>query len=622
MVEGAYLMKLRPYQSDAVQAAIDELRDNFSTLMVLPTGAGKTICFVEVVKRFVERTGKRALILAHREELVNQAADKVASVLGEKPAIEMADQTSGYTGSSHLFAQSAVVVGSVQSVCRPNRLARLDPNEFGLIVVDEAHHCTPQNRSYHQIVSHFRGNDGCKLLGVTATPDRSDRLALGQVFETVAYEMTILDAIDGGWLVPIEQQYVTVQGLDFSKVRTTAGDLNDGDLDALMNQDGGRLLHEIASATVQAANDEPTLVFCNSVNSADAIAKIINRYPNKQAVCLHGGTPKEERRYWLAEYAKGTFQFLVGCDLFLEGFDAPRISIVSNAKPTKSRSRYTQCVGRGTRTLPGTIRDDSTAIERKFDIASSVKSRLLVLDFVGNAAQHKLISTADILGGRYAPAAILEAVEAAKDSGEPVDMRQAMQAAKDRLAEEEERKRQMEEKRAREEAERKEREWLRAQAQFETREIDPFGVAVVGGVQFSNGRLKKPTPSMVNLLNGNGIDASSMTYGEAAAAIGDLQQYWSGQLCSPKQSAKLSQYGENPRSTRDQAKALLDVISARGWSKRDYKLTRDKWRVVKNKSGDYQPAVQDPAVGRVVISAKFKSETACRDFISKCIEKE
>ena len=615
-------MRLRPYQSDAVQAAIDEFRDNFSTLIVLPTGAGKTVVFVEIVKRFVERTGKRALILAHREELVNQAADKVASVLGEKPAIEMADQTSGYTGSSHLFAQSAVVVGSVQSVCRPNRLNRLDVNEFGLIVVDEAHHCTPQNRSYHQIVSHFRQNADCKLLGVTATPDRSDRLALGQVFETVAYEMTILDAIEQGWLVPIEQQYVTVQGLDFSKVRTTAGDLNDGDLDALMNQDGGRLLHEIASATVQAAKDEPTLVFSNSVNSADAIAKIINRYPNKQAVCLHGGTPKEERRYWLGQYGKGAFQFLVGCDLFLEGFDSPRISVVANAKPTKSRSRYTQCVGRGTRTLPGTLPDDSSASERINAIAYSNKPRLLVLDFVGNAAQHKLISTADILGGRYGAPAILAAVAEAKESGEAVDMRQAMQAAKDRLAEEEERKRQMEEKRAREEAERKEREWLRAQAQFETREIDPFGTAVGGGIQFSQGRLKKPTASMTRLLDNNGIDASGMTYGEAQAAIADLQQYWDGTLCSPKQSAKLAQYGENPRATRDQAKVLLDVISGRGWSKRDYKLTRDRWRVVKNRSGEYQPAVQDPAVGRIVISTKFKSETACRDFISKCLERE
>ena len=127
---------------------------------------------------------------------------------------------------------------------------------------------------------------------------------------------------------------------------------------------------------------------------------------------------------------------------------------------------------------------------------------------------------------------------------------------------------------------------------------------------------------MTRLLDNNGIDASGMSYGQAQEAIADLQQYWDGTLCSPKQSAKLEQYGENPRSTRDQAKALLDVISGRGWSKRDYKLTRDRWRVVKNKAGEYQPAVQDPAVGRIVISSKFKSETACRDFISKCLEKE
>lgn len=611
-------MTLRPYQTEAVLSALAELRDRYSTLIVLPTGAGKTVVFTEIAKRWQHG---RVLILAHREELVNQAAEKVFSATGEKPAIEMADQSEVPGYGSSMFGQSPIVVGSVQSVCRPNRLARMDQADFGLLIVDEAHHCTPQNSSYQAILEHFKKNADCKLIGVTATPDRSDKLALGQVFESVAYEMTILDAIEGGWLCNIEQQFVTVQGLDFSKVRTIAGDLSETDLDNLMNADGGRLLHEIASATVQAAQEEPTLIFANSVGSAEAIAKIINRYPEKRAVCLHGKTPKEERRYWLAEYAKGNFQYLVGCDLFLEGFDSPRISVVSNAKPTKSRSRYTQCVGRGTRILPGIISDSMTVEERLAAIASSVKPRCLVLDFVGNAAQHKLISSADILGGRYVEAAKIKAVAQAQEDGEPVDMRQAMAKATKDIADEEERQRRLQEKREAEERERKEREWLRAQAKFETERVDGFGVVGgASGIRFSaNGKVKGPTPRMVELLRDNGVDASEMTYAEASEAISNLKQFWDGTLCSPKQSQILEKFGENPRATRDQAKVLIDLIVANGWKQRSFKLTRDRWRIGKGQDGKFYPIVVTEG-GKVPISAKFGSESQCRDFISKVIE--
>lgn len=614
-------MLLRPYQTEAVESAIAELRDNFSTLIVLPTGAGKTVVFTEIAKRWP--TGK-VLILAHREELVNQAAEKVESATGERPYIEMADQTSEYGRSSMFGGGSNVVVGSVQSVCQPRRLARLDPNSFGLLIVDEAKHCVPQNGSYWAIIQHFKSNPNLKLLGVEATPDRGDGLALGQVFETVAYEMTFLDAIENAWLVPVEQKFITVNGLDFSKVRTVAGDLSESDLESLMMQDGGRLLHEIASATVDAAKDEPCLIFANSVGSAEMLAKIINRYPGKEAHCLHGKTPKEERRYWLGKYADAGFQFLVGCDLFLEGFDSPRISVISNAKPTKSRSRYAQCIGRGTRLFPGNIGGLADLVGRRLAISSSVKPRCLVLDFVGNAAQHKLISTADILGGRWADAARIRAVEEAKESGEPVDMRQAMSEASKQIADDEERKRRLEEKRAEEERERKEREWLRAKADYEATDVDGFGDVggSVGGIRFgAGGRLKGPTPRMAELLKENGVDASAMTYSEASDAISNLKQYWNGTLCSPKQSDILKRFGENPKSTRDQAKVLIDLIASTGWKKRDYKLTRERWRIAKGADGSFYPVVVTDS-GKVPISAKFGNESACREFIGRVVEHE
>lgn len=610
-------MNLRPYQNEAVESSLEKLSSGFSSLIVLPTGTGKTVVFTEIARRW--QHGK-VLILAHREELINQAAGKVEEATGERPAIEMADQTS-LIGPT-MFGGPQIVVGSVQSVCRPNRLARLSPDEFGLIIVDEAHHCTPQNGSYNAIVEHFRQNADCKLLGVTATPDRSDRLALGQIFETVAYEMTILDAIDQGWLVPVHQKFVTVNGLDFSKVRTVAGDLSEADLENLMMSDGGRLLHEIAAATVDAAKDEACLVFANSVGSAEMLAEIICRYPDKRAVCLHGKTPKEERRYWLSEYASGSFQFLVGCDLFLEGFDSPRISVVANAKPTKSRSRYAQCVGRGTRLYPGDIGGIERVDDRLAAIAASVKSRCLVLDFVGNAGHHKLVSTADILGGRWADAAKSRAVAEVQDGdGEAVDMREAMAKAARDIADEEERQRQIEERRLREEEERKEREWLRAQAQYETRDVDPFGDSVIGGVRFGSGsRAKGPTPRMADLLRENGVNPDGMSYAEAQEAIGQLQGFWNGTSCSPKQSQKLQQFGENPKASRDKAKLLLDLIAAVGWQKLSFRPTRERFRLGKGQDGKWYPIVVTDGGNKIPISARFNNESQCRDFISRVME--
>ena len=613
-------MKLRDYQTEAVESVLSHLAEHYSTLLVLPTGAGKTVVFVEVAKRWHHG---RVLILAHREELVRQAAEKVYDAIGEWPGIEMGGQNS----DNGAFEAADIVVGSVQSVCRPNRLARLRPEEFGLLVIDEAHHCTPQNASYQAILQHFRNNPLCKLLGPTATPDRSDKLALGQVFETCAYEMTILQGIDHGWLVPIEQRFVTVNGLDFSKVRTTAGELNPKDLENLLSSDGGRMLHEIAAATVDAAKDEPTLVFANSVHSAEMLARIISRYPGKDAHCLHGKTDKQERKYRLDQFSEGRFQFLVGCDLFLEGFDSPRISVVANAKPTKSRSRYCQTVGRGTR-LDKSIAHEVSNVgqaERLKMIAASPKPRCLVLDFVGNAGQHKLISTADILGGKTAPpAAIAEAIEEAKKTGETVDMRAAIDRAQKKIEKQqrEERERKAKAKREAEEKERKRLEWFRAQANYETELIDPFDVASpVAPRTRSQYHRKTPTDGMAEFLRKQGIETEGLSFNDASEIIGQLKANWNNQPCSDKQSAALAKLGENPSTTRERAGLLLELSSLRCKRRRNFLLTKDRWRIGFH-DGEFRPIVIDPIMGKITINKPFRTEADCRAYIGRNIEGE
>jgi superfamily II DNA or RNA helicase len=279
-------------------------------------------------------------------------------------------------------------------------LRRFKPEEFGLVIIDEAHHAIA--RSYRKILDYFRDNAAIKVLGVTATPKRSDDLALGKVFDTVAYEYGIEAAVHDGWLVPVRQRIVVVDKLDFSSLRTVAGDFDQGQLERIVSEES--VLHEMAAPTVELAGNGPVLVFTVGVKQAQELAAIFNRYKPNSAAWVSGETPTDERRETVKRYQDGNLQFLCNCGVFLEGFDAPRTALVVMARPTKSLGLYTQMIGRGTRPLPNAVDGKEDAIDRRQAIEASSKPMLTVLDFVGNAYQHGsqvAVSAADILGGKY-----------------------------------------------------------------------------------------------------------------------------------------------------------------------------------------------------------------------------
>ena len=185
-------MELRPYQEEARRAVEGDWEGDFlRTLLVLPTGCGKTIVFSKIIEDMV-RQGDRCLILAHRGELLDQAADKLLKATGLRCAVEKAEETC-------LGSWYRVAVGSVQSLQRPSRLARFEEDHFGCIVVDEAHHVLSDG--YQRVLEHF---PDAKVLGVTATPDRGDMRNLGQYFEHLAYEYTLPRAIRDRYLCPIK----------------------------------------------------------------------------------------------------------------------------------------------------------------------------------------------------------------------------------------------------------------------------------------------------------------------------------------------------------------------------------------------------------------------------------
>ena len=542
-------MKLRPYQSAASDAIFKEWQENDSTLVVMPTGGGKTVLFADVIRRVFP---KRALVLAHREELIFQARDKIQRVTGLSADVEMGE----YRAEGGLFGQARVVVSTIQTQCSGGdgggRMAKFDPQRFGVLIIDEAHHAT--SPSYRRVIDYYRTNPALKVLGVTATPDRADEEALGQVFQSVAFDYEVLDAIHDGWLVPIEQQMIHVEGLDYSSIRTTAGDLNGGDLAAVMEAE--KNLQQMASASLTIIGQRRALVFTASVKAAEMTAEIFNRHRAGMAAWVCGKTDREERRRVLADFAAGKLQVVCNCGVLTEGFDDPGVEVVIMGRPTKSRSLYSQMVGRSTRPLPGVVDGPETAEERRAAIAASAKPSCLVVDFVGNAGKHKLVTSADILGGKVSEEALELAVARAQKSGGPVKMAEALDEAEAEL---------QEQKRL---AEAARRARLVATARFTTQSVDPFDVLHLDPVKPRGwDNVKQLTEKQRSLLAKQGINPDGISFSQGKQLIAEIFRRWDGKLCSFKQAKVLRKYGYGTDVSFAEASATIDALAKNNWRK-------------------------------------------------------
>ncbi len=562
-------MNLRPYQQHALDGIFQAWREHDSALVVMPTGTGKTVVFSHVIKN---RPPGRAMLVAHREELIWQGASKIEAVTGEKPDIEMAEFEAG----SGELIRSDIVVSSIQTQNAGadglGRMIRFDPFEFSLLIIDEAQHTVAT--TYRKVIDYYRQNPALKVLGVTATPDRADEEALGQVFQSVAYDYELLDAIRDGWLVPIKQRMVTVVGLDLSSVRTTAGDLNGADLSRVMEFEEN--LHAVASPTLELTAGRKTLVFAASIEQAERLAEIFNRHTKGCARFVCGKTPKEERRQMLGDYALGRFQFLVNVGVATEGFDDPGIMVIVMARPTKSRALYAQMAGRGTRPLPGLVDDpslcegresDEAAAARRWVIQNSDKPFVEIIDFVGNCGRHRLMTTADILGGNYSDDVVDRAKAFVAASQEPQDMAMALDAAAAEIQAEKEAAR----REAELAAERARRAGLRIKARYSSQVIEPMEVLQVEPwVErgWNKGRL--PTEKQLAALEKFGIPPHQVkTFTQAHQLMETMIARRQANGCTFKQAKLLSRYGYDSNVSFDQAKTIIDVLAASGWRRPD-----------------------------------------------------
>ena len=512
-------MTLRPYQQGAREKVHAEWEaGRLRTLTVLPTGTGKTIVFSAVAEDQV-RAGDRVLILAHRGELLDQAAEKLKKSTGLGCAVEKAE-------SSCLNSWYRVTVGSVQSLQRPQRLEKFPHDYFGTIIIDEAHHAITDG--YRRILDWFVG---ARVLGVTATPDRGDMRNLGEVFDSLAYEYKLTDAIRDGYLCRILAQTIPLK-LDISTVGMSGGDYSVGELGSALDP----YLDQIAAEMSERCKDRRTVVFLPLIRTSQKFRDILNAH-GFFAAEVNGQSA--DRAQILADFSAGKYNVLCNSMLLTEGWDCPGVDCVVVLRPTKVRSLYSQMVGRGTRICDG-------------------KKDLLLLDFLWLTDRHELCRPADLVCEDHAVAQQMTDNLAA--AGCPEDIEEAAaQASEDVIA-------QREESLAKQLAE---------QRRKKARLVDPLQYEMSIQAEDLSGYVPSfgweagpPSAEQTAALEKAGIlpDAVDCA-GKASLLLDRLAKRRSEGLTTPKQILCLERYGFRNVGTWsfDAARNMINRISAGGW---------------------------------------------------------
>ena len=511
--------ELRPYQQQARERIHAEWENGHTrTLLVLPTGTGKTIVFASVAADQV-RAGDRVLILAHRGELLEQAADKLQRSTGLVSAVEKADATC-------LNTWFRVVVGSVQTLQRTARLERFPHDYFGTIIIDEAHHAITDG--YRRILDYF---GSAKVLGVTATPDRGDMRNLGEVFDSLAFEYKLTDAIKEGYLCHIMAQTIPLK-LDISSVTMSGGDYAVGDLGTALDP----YLEQIAAEMAQRCKGRKTVVFLPLIKTSQKFRDLLNSHRFRAAE-VNGQSA--DRKEVLADFDAGKYNVLCNSMLLTEGWDCPSVDCVVVLRPTKVRSLYSQMVGRGTRLSPG-------------------KTDLLLLDFLWMTDKHELCRPADLVCEDRTVAR--QMTEHLAETGCPEDIEEAAaQASEDVVAQ-------------REEALAKQ---LEEQRRKKAKLVDPLQYEMsiqaedlAGYVPAFGWEAGPPSEQQTAALEKLGILPDAVeSAGKAALLLDRLNKRRDEGLTTPKQIRCLEKYGFQHVGTWsfEAARHMIDRIAAQGW---------------------------------------------------------
>lgn len=549
------MISLRPYQADAFSAILSGFESGIpSQLLVLPTGCGKTVLFAAVCKATIE-SGGRVLVLAHRGELIQQAANTL-SAFEMSPAIEMAGShampkftRSARTPGAHMEtlwgeevdpeSDPKCVVGSIQTF-QGKRLKAWPPGWFKLVVCDEAHHATAD--TYRRAIEHLNPD---WYLGVTATWDRGDKTPIvgpNQVFQRLAYEYTITEAVKSGYLAPPQCVYLPTS-VNLDDIRTTAGDLNAGDLEKAITPAVGELVN---AAIPYLRERRASIIFTPDVGSADAVASAIANLKDKDgkpcgvsAISVSG--KDDDRADIIHDFREGRYRVLVNCQLLTEGFDAPFVDTVVLMRPTKSRALMVQMVGRGTRIYPD-------------------KPDCLILGYDFPTLKHKLVHPVEMFHGPGLDPVDIDAGKRIVNSGGESDLLKAIERAEKNRKE-----------RARLRVEATEKNAARAAKKFDPLALDDRDS--LSKPQFDKDDAafqKRATEGQVQMLARFGFDAKDVSQwgrGRAGAVLDAMITRAKRGLATKKQVDLLLKFGvPNAADLKmSDASKLIDRIKSAGW---------------------------------------------------------
>lgn len=493
---------LRPYQAEAIVALDEGWSDDVQAqLVVAATGTGKTVLFTALAKRNREQGG-RTLILAHTDELVEQAIEKYAKLMGLRAEKEKA----------HSYASrfAMTVVASVQTLAGRTRLITWKKDHFSLVIVDESHRAIAA--SYQKVLQHFMAG-GARVVGVTATPDRGDKKSLGTFFQRIAYDFNLVQAVRDGWLVRPIVKTMPVQ-IDLNGVRTKQHDFDQTEVAHRLVP----FMSAIAAKIKEHAAQGKIIIFLPSVETAQLMAQHMNAVgiPSDWVAGI-----SDDRKAKIEAYKSGRLQCICNMALLTEGFDHDTIDTMVILRPTKSRGLYCQMVGRGTRPLntiiPALSRAEN-ALERSTLIAESPKPHVTILDFLWLYQKHDLCRPASLATDNE------EAAEkATKECQEGDILAAAERAERDLLA--------------KLEAE------VRKHANRRAQTVDPLALATEMGdltlahyEPLTKRDAKPPTPEQLATLRRNGVDTSRIqSLGQAGAIIAKLVARHRQGLCSARQ---------------------------------------------------------------------------------------
>jgi superfamily II DNA or RNA helicase len=558
---------LRDYQQEDVDAIIAAHQTHQCVLGRAATGLGKAVELAAIAQHYAQFG--RVMILVDVAKLVRQLAATVRDYTGMSPGIEMANSCASDFRLG--WDQDQIIVSTVQSQYSGKkgneRYRKFQPNDFSCVLLDECEAFLADRAS--EVVQWYLQNPKIRVYGCSATPMRTDGVAMANLFDTVAIDRDILWGIDNGFLVPAKQAYVRVS-IDFGSLKirksdTDEKDYSEDDIGNLLLEEAN--LIELSKGIHHVCGDRKSIVVCPNVASAKALTHYLDAEKSGCAQCIYGELSDEEKDLIFDAHQNNKFQFLVSVMMLTKGYDDKTIKCVVNCRKTRSKRLYQQIVGRGTRPLSDVVDGPPDAESRKAAIAASDKPEMLMVNMIGIDSDVRDMTIVDILGAKQSEEVRTRAKQRMmQDDSIEMDAEKELIEADEALRAEEEEE---ETKRREAEAARERRRRIQVDAHVDVEYQSDFRMNGSAGVGGYRGLIPERQLSIFRKAKLTEVEIAKLSPSKANVLSQEIVRRWKQGLCSWGQAKLLRKYGFTRDSLHDMsfeaAGAEITKIKANGW---------------------------------------------------------